>query len=79
MAALLTSRDLELTDGFKPDEPFGAAHARQLRAIFAALRAGEQPPVAGEDARAAVELILAIYQSARTGERARLPLSPAGR
>jgi predicted dehydrogenase len=77
-AALLTPRDRDLTDGFRHGEPFGAAHARQLKAIFAALRAGEEPPVPGEEARRAVEIILAIYRSARTGERVGLPLSPDG-
>jgi predicted dehydrogenase len=74
--ALLTPRDLELTAGYRPDEHFGAAHVRQLRAIFAALRAGEEPPVPGEEARQAVEIILAIYRSANSGEHVRLPFSP---
>ena len=75
-ADLLTPGDLEATEGSEPDEPFGAAHARQLRVIFAALRAGEAPPVAGPEARRAVEIVLAIYRSARTGACQGLPLAP---
>ncbi|MGH3090573.1 MAG: Gfo/Idh/MocA family protein, partial [Rubrobacteraceae bacterium] len=51
-----------------PDEPFGAAHGRQLGAIFEALREGESPPLSGEEARKAVEIILGIYRSAREGD-----------
>ena len=71
--ALLTPRDREWTAGAHPDEPFGAAHGRQLRAVFAALRAGEPPPFPGEEARKAVDIILAIYRSAASGERITLP------
>lgn len=55
-----------------PDEPFGAAHGRQLREIFTALREGREPPLGGEEVRKAVEIILGIYRSAREGERVRL-------
>jgi UDP-N-acetyl-2-amino-2-deoxyglucuronate dehydrogenase len=51
-----------------PDEPFGAAHERQLRAIFTALENGSEPPIPGEEARKAVEIILGIYRSARERE-----------
>ncbi|HET8626193.1 MAG TPA: Gfo/Idh/MocA family oxidoreductase [Thermomicrobiales bacterium] len=73
-ADLLTPEDLALTAGVGADEPFGAAHQRQFRAIFAALRDGRQPPVPGEEARKAIEIILAIYRAARTGERVTFPL-----
>ena len=62
--------------GAAPGEPFGAAHRRQLRAIFAALREGRQPPVPGEEARKALEIVLAIYEAARTGERVPFPFHP---
>ena len=51
-----------------PDEPFGAAHGRQLREIFAALRRGLDPPLGGREAREAVEIILGIYRAARAGD-----------
>jgi predicted dehydrogenase len=74
--ALLTPRDRELTAGAQPDEPFGAAHRWQLRAIFASLRAGEQPPLPGEEARTAIDVILAVYRSAVSGERVAVSSSP---
>jgi len=70
--SLLTSEDHDLVDGWEPDEPFGAGHARQLRTIFQRLATDVQPPVAGADARAAVDIILGIYESARTGTRVSL-------
>ena len=70
--SLLTAEDHELVDGWRPDEPFGAGHARQLRTIFQRLATDVQPPVAGADARAAVDIILGIYESARTGTRVSL-------
>lgn len=63
----------------KPDEPFGAAHERQLRAIFAALGEGSEPPIPGEEARKAVEIILGIYRSARVGEQVSLERAIDGR
>ena len=73
-AELLTRRDRAMVAGAVPGEPFGTAHRRQLREIFAALREGRRPPVPGEEARKALEIVLAIYESARTGERVTLPL-----
>jgi UDP-N-acetyl-2-amino-2-deoxyglucuronate dehydrogenase len=58
------------------DEPLGPAHGRQLRDIFAALREGREPPVPGEEARKAVEIILGIYRAARSGERVSLRTEP---
>jgi UDP-N-acetyl-2-amino-2-deoxyglucuronate dehydrogenase len=69
---LLTDRDRELTAGWRPDEPFGVAHIRQWRAIAAALRAGQTPPVPGSEAREAVRIIRAIYDAAKCGERVAL-------
>lgn len=66
---LLTGRDRELTEGWYPGEPFGAAHVRQWRAIVTALRSGEEPPVPGAEARQAVEIVRAIYESAEMGQR----------
>ncbi len=54
------------------DEPLGPAHGRQLRVIFEALREGREPPIPGEEACKAVEIILSIYQAARSGERVSL-------
>ena len=46
----------------------------ELRAFLDALRAGEAPPVPGDDGRAVVEIITAAYQSAATGQTVGLPL-----
>jgi predicted dehydrogenase len=70
---LLTDSDRAFVEGWKPGEPFGGAHQRQLRLIFDALRTGETPPVPGREARKAVDIILAIYESARTGKRVSVP------
>ena len=56
------------------DESLGPAHGRQLRDIFGALREGREPPVPGEEARKAVEIILGLYRAARSGERISFPL-----
>lgn len=44
-----------------------SGHGAQLRAVLDALDAGEAPPVDSADARATMELVAAIYQSAFTG------------
>lgn len=69
---LLTAEDHELVDGWSRDEQFGAGHARQLRTIFRRLAENAQPPVAGPEARIAVEIILGIYESDRSGTRSNL-------
>jgi UDP-N-acetyl-2-amino-2-deoxyglucuronate dehydrogenase len=49
-------------------------HQRQFEDFVAALRTGRAPMVDGPEGRKAVELILAIYRSAKTGRTVRLPL-----
>lgn len=66
---VLSDDDRFLTDGWEPDEPFHKGHVRQLGMIFRCLDQGDQPPVAGPDARKAVDIILGIYESSRTGKR----------
>lgn len=66
---LLTEADLVTIRDWKPAEAFGEGHRRQLRLIFDALAAGQEPPVSGREARQAVDVILGIYESARTGMR----------
>ena len=48
--------------------------SRNLDDIARAARTGGRPCVTGTEARKAVEVICAIYQSARTGRQVRLPL-----
>lgn len=70
---LLTDFDEAFVAGWKPDEPFGASHQRQLKLILEAIRDGETPPVPASEARKAVDVILAIYESAKTGKRISVP------
>ena len=44
------------------------------QAFAAALRAGQTPPVTGEDGRKAIEVVLAIYRAAETGQPVTLPM-----
>ncbi len=71
---ILSARDRESLPESQGNEPLGAAHRRQLKEIFAALREGREPPIPGEEARKAVEIILGIYHSAASGERVTFPL-----
>lgn len=47
-------------------------HVIQIQDFVDAIREDRRPMVTGEDARPAVEIILAVYESARTGQRVRL-------
>jgi predicted dehydrogenase len=49
-------------------------HMLQVRDMAQAILKNREPMVPGKDARKAVELILAIYRSARTGRTVKLPL-----
>ena len=69
---LLTPADKAFVDGWSADEPFGASHCRQLKLIIEALRSGDTPPIPGREARKAVDIILAIYDSAKQGRRVEL-------
>ncbi len=66
---LLSDDDLVTVRDWKPVEAFGEGHRRQLRLIFDALAAGKEPPIPGREARKAVDVILGIYESARSGMR----------
>ena len=50
---------------------------RQFAEFHAAVSNGTPPPVTVAEARTSLELITAIYHSARTGERVELPLAPS--
>jgi UDP-N-acetyl-2-amino-2-deoxyglucuronate dehydrogenase len=49
-------------------------HQRQIQTFLNCLETGQQPEPSGPEARKAVEIILAIYESARTSKVVRLPL-----
>jgi UDP-N-acetyl-2-amino-2-deoxyglucuronate dehydrogenase len=44
-----------------------ASHAAQIADLLAAVEEGREPAVGGEDGRAALEVVLAVYESARSG------------
>lgn len=50
------------------------AHIEQIGDLLAAIEEGRQPQLNGQEARRAVELILAIYKASETDEVVRLPL-----
>jgi predicted dehydrogenase len=50
------------------------AHVEQIRDVLLAIEEGREPILNGREARRAVELILAIYESSETGRVVRLPL-----
>lgn len=70
-------RDQAWLDAALADAPRGSeGYARQFALFHAALQAGTPPPITVADARRSLELVTAIYQSARTGSRVTLPIPP---
>lgn len=67
--AATDSLDARSADDSPSDEsyPWGEAHRRQMLDLVEAIRDGRAPLVDGSAGRAAVELVLAVYASARTG------------
>lgn len=49
-------------------------HRQQLADLLEAIEEDREPAINGEDARKPLEIILAIYESAKTGREVRLPL-----
>ncbi|MHC4593078.1 MAG: Gfo/Idh/MocA family oxidoreductase [Planctomycetota bacterium] len=45
---------------------YGNSHVRQIADFVAAIREGREPFVTGEGSRHAVEIVLAVYESARS-------------
>jgi UDP-N-acetyl-2-amino-2-deoxyglucuronate dehydrogenase len=52
----------------------GTYHGLQIQDFVRAIVEDREPAVNGEEGRKAVELIMAIYQSGRTGQPVKLPL-----
>jgi predicted dehydrogenase len=50
-------------------------HARQFADVVQAIQSGSQPRVDGAEGRRSVEIILAIYLAAETGQTVKLPLA----
>jgi predicted dehydrogenase len=76
--SLLTEEDHALGDGWAAQERFGDPHRRQMRRILQEIQRGGTPPFPGSEARKAVDLILSIYESARTGTRVSVPQPQEG-
>jgi UDP-N-acetyl-2-amino-2-deoxyglucuronate dehydrogenase len=53
-----------------------ASHAAQISDLLGAIDEGRAPSVTGEDGRAALELVCAVYQSARDARPVQLPAVP---
>ena len=53
-----------------------ASHAAQISDFLDAIDEGRPPAVTGEDGRAALEVVCAVYESARHGRAVRLPAVP---
>jgi UDP-N-acetyl-2-amino-2-deoxyglucuronate dehydrogenase len=52
------------------------AHAAQVADLLAAIDEDREPAVTGEDGRRILELVLAVYESARRNTTVKLPLEP---
>ena len=55
-----------------------AGHAEQIADLLAAIDEGREPAVGGEAGRQALEIVCAVYESARTGRTVRLTNGPLG-
>ena len=76
--------DAQLREKYAKSETTGGAadpkaisfigHQRQFEDFLAAVRQGKQPRIDGAEGRKSVEIILAIYESAKSGKRVSLPL-----
>jgi len=73
---ILADDDPELAGTYAPEPgaPWWHGHIAMLQACIDALREGRPMPITGEEGRKSVEIILAIYKSARTGRPVKLPL-----
>ena len=55
-----------------------ASHAAQIADLLAAIDAGRPPAVTAESGRAALEVVCAVYESAREGRSVVIPAAAAG-
>jgi predicted dehydrogenase len=76
-----TQPDLALSsrEGVRPNEYFREGFVSQIREFLGAIRDGREPSVSGVDGRAAIEMVQAAEESARTGAAVRLPLGGSAR
>ncbi|NBO17834.1 MAG: gfo/Idh/MocA family oxidoreductase [Proteobacteria bacterium] len=62
---------------YATDSVYGNGHAVFYARVIAALRAGRAPEIDGEEGLKSLELLCAIYDSAKTGRAVALPLARA--
>jgi predicted dehydrogenase len=58
------------------EEAFNQGYPQELKHFIQCVREDEDPVVTGEDGRAVLEIMLAAYESARTGRKVALPFHP---
>lgn len=58
------------------EEAFNQGYPQELKHFIECVRKDKQPVVTGEDGRAVLEILLAAYESARTGRKVKLPFAP---
>ncbi|MCC6165633.1 MAG: Gfo/Idh/MocA family oxidoreductase [Caldilineaceae bacterium] len=69
---------LEPVSGSGASDPLAIGfekHRRQIVDLIEAIRSGRAPAIQGAEARAAVEIVRAVYRSAQSGEVVKLPLT----
>ena len=70
------SAEARITEALKQFEPLPEGYAGQFYRFHQALRDGTELPVTLADARAALEVIAAVYYSSEAGEPVSLPIGP---
>ena len=70
----LMNRDENSGGASDPKSISYMGHMEQLKDFIKAIQLGKKPKITGDEGRKAVEIVLAIYQSAWTGKRVSLPL-----
>jgi len=63
------------TAATNPEDISYVGHREQLRDVLEAIETGLRPAIDGAEARKALEIILAVYESARSGRDVALPLA----
>lgn len=58
------------------EEAFNQGYPQELKHFIECVREDKQPLVTGEDGRAVLEVMCAAYESARTGQKVKLPFQP---
>ena len=81
----MTARDRKIVAGYSsltqtgggasdPSAIGHAGHTKQIRNVIKAIKSGGQPDIDGHEGRRSVEIIRAIYKSAKSGRKVSLPL-----